>query len=65
MVEQLQACCNLCPGNRTHALSPILALGEAEHGSKEAHGLGVCMGEIRGDSLAESKWSMLVALLKY
>lgn len=65
MLEQSQACSNLCPEIGTHPLSPILALGKAEHGSKEGHGLGVCTGEIGGDSLAESKRSMLVALFKY
>jgi len=64
-VRATQACSNLHPGNGTPALSSLLTLGEAEHGSKEAHGLGVCTGEIRGDSLAEPKCSMLVALLKY
>lgn len=54
MVKQPQVCSNLCPGNDTHTVIPILAFREVEHGSKE-HSLAACTGEVTGDSLAESK----------
>lgn len=63
MLEQPQACSNLRPGSGAHGLGPVLALAGAEHGGEGARGLGVCTGEIGGDSLA--KWSSLVAFPKH